>query len=82
MNIQIKNRFNGAVLFECELPPEIAALSAPKKLGYAVKEALKARANLTGAYLTGAYLTDAYGTPAAGMPKGWRQNGSGLWVKT
>jgi hypothetical protein len=65
MNIQIKHRFTGAVLFDCELPEEIAAQSAGKQLGYAIKEALKARANLAGAYLAGAdlagaYLADAY----------------------
>jgi hypothetical protein len=55
----IKNRFTGATLFTCELPTEVAALSAGRQLGYAAKEALKARANLADAYLADAYLAGA-----------------------
>ena len=72
--ITIKNRFTDAVLFECEIPPELAEASAARQLGFAVKEALKARANLAdadlagadlaGAYLAGAYLADANLAPA------------------
>ena len=57
--ITIKNRFTGAVLFECEIPPELAAASAPRQLGHAVKEALKARADLAGADLADADLAGA-----------------------
>ena len=61
---QIKNRFTGAVMFECELGAELETASAGVKLGASVKLALKARAdlaraNLAGANLTGANLTGA-----------------------
>jgi Pentapeptide repeats (8 copies) len=68
--ITIKNRFTGASLFECEVPSELAEASAARQLGFAVKEALKARADLAGADLAradlagadlaGAYLAGAY----------------------
>ena len=70
MNFQIKNRFTDAVMFTCELPPDVAAQSGAQQLGWAIKAALKARANLADAYLadadlagadlTGAYLAGAY----------------------
>ena len=71
---EIKNRFTGAIIFECELTAEIAAGSAGLQLGFAVRMAAKAdadlsradlsganltRADLAGAYLSGAYLTGA-----------------------
>ena len=56
---QIQHRFSGAVLFEIELPAEIAAQSASRQLGYAIKEALNARAYLADAYLAGANLAGA-----------------------
>jgi uncharacterized protein YjbI with pentapeptide repeats len=58
--ITIKNRFTDTTLFTCELPEDIASQSAGRKLGYAIKEALKARANLARAYLADAYLARAY----------------------
>jgi uncharacterized protein YjbI with pentapeptide repeats len=57
--ITIKHRFTGAVLFECEIPPELAEAPAARQLGFAVKEALKARADLARAYLADAYLARA-----------------------
>jgi hypothetical protein len=57
---QILNRFTNAVIFELELPVEIAAQSPGRQLGYAVKKALEARANLADANLTRANLADAY----------------------
>jgi len=48
---QIKHRFSGAVLFECEVPDEIAS-------GLRTRHALE-RAGETGAVLTGADLRDA-----------------------
>jgi hypothetical protein len=74
VKIEIKHRFSGATLFECELPAEIAEQSSGRQLGHAIKEALKAGAyladadlagadlagaNLAGAYLAGAYLARA-----------------------
>jgi uncharacterized protein YjbI with pentapeptide repeats len=59
MSFQIKNRFTEAVLFECELPAEIAEKSPGRQLGYAVMQALKARANLAGADLADVYLAGA-----------------------
>jgi hypothetical protein len=56
---EIKHRFSSAVLFSCELPEEIAAQYVSRQLGYAVKEAIKARADLAGAYLAGADLARA-----------------------
>ena len=59
MQFQIKNRFTGAVAYECELSVEVAGKSYNLQLGFAVKKAIEARANLTDANLTGAYLTGA-----------------------
>ncbi len=56
---QIKHRFSGAVLFEIELPAEIAAQSASQRLGYAIEQALNADADLAGADLADAYLAGA-----------------------
>ena len=56
--IEIKNRFTGAIIFECELTAEIAAGSAGLQLGFAVRMAAKADADLSGANLAGAYLID------------------------
>jgi len=59
MEFQIKNRWSGAVQFECELEGEVAGWSYGLRLGFAVKKAIEARAVLTGAVLTGADLTGA-----------------------
>jgi len=56
---QIKNRFTGAVIFECELSADVAGKEYRFQLGFAVKKAVEARANLAGAYLADAYLADA-----------------------
>ena len=63
MEFQIKNRWSGAVQFECELEGEVAGWSYGLRLGFAVKKAIEARAVLTGAVLTGADLTGADLTP-------------------
>ena len=59
MNFQIKNRFSGEIQFECELSAGIADKSYSLKLGFAIKEAISARANLADANLAGAYLAGA-----------------------
>jgi hypothetical protein len=59
MNFQITNRFSGAVMFECELSAEIAGSSYGLRLGFAVKKAVEAGANLADAYLAGANLAGA-----------------------
>jgi uncharacterized protein YjbI with pentapeptide repeats len=57
---EIKHRITGAVIFECELDADVAELSYGRQLGFAVKQAIKARANLAGANLARAYLAGAY----------------------
>ena len=57
---QIKNRFTGAVIFECELSADVAGKEYRFQLGFAVKKAVEAGANLAGAYLVGANLAGAY----------------------
>ena len=70
MQFEIKSRWSGAVIFTAYIEAdESASASASIKLGLAVKEAVKARAdlrcanlrgaNLRGAYLRGADLRDA-----------------------
>jgi Pentapeptide repeats (8 copies) len=61
---QIKNRWYGNVQFECELSAEIAGQSYGVQLGFAVRKAIEARADLTRANLTDADLTDANLTDA------------------
>ena len=56
MKVQIKNRWTGAVLFECYVPHGVESSLAMR---YALEEAVKAGADLTGANLTGANLTSA-----------------------
>jgi len=58
MKYQIKNRWNGSVLFEAEIECDANA-SDGLKLGLAVKLAVKVRAYLTRADLAGADLTRA-----------------------
>ena len=53
---KIKNRYTGAVLFECETPESLASGLAVR---HALEKGVKARANLAGANLAGAYLADA-----------------------
>ena len=53
MQFDIRNRWTGAVQFSCELTAEVAGQSCSTHLGFAVKKAVQARANLTGANLTG-----------------------------
>jgi hypothetical protein len=71
----IRNRWTGAVQFECELSAETAGSEYSVQLGYAIKKGVAAGANLVGADLVGAnfaganladadladaYLADAY----------------------
>ena len=63
MKFEIKNRFTGAVLFTCELPPDIAAKPLGEQRGYALRAAVSARANLAGADLARANLADALNVP-------------------
>ncbi|MGN6223666.1 DUF5758 domain-containing protein [Pseudoxanthomonas sp.] len=75
MKFEIKNRYTDAVIYTWETDEEVTGLTYGEKLGRAVQEAIKARANLAdanladanladanlaGAYLAGAYLADAY----------------------
>ncbi|MBT0780536.1 pentapeptide repeat-containing protein [Paracoccus sp. pheM1] len=59
MQFEIKSRRTRSVIFTAEIEADESA-SASIKLGLAVKVAVKARANLGGAYLGGAYLGGAY----------------------
>jgi hypothetical protein len=59
MNFQIKNRHNESTVFECDLPNEVACLSHPFRLGFAIKKAIGAGASLREADLRGANLTGA-----------------------
>ena len=56
---QIKHRFLGDVLFECELPGNVVTQSEGVKLGFAIKIAVRIGANLFGANLADANLADA-----------------------
>ena len=59
MQFEIKSRWSGAVIFTAYIEADESA-SASIKLGLAVKEAVKARADLSGADLSGADLRGAY----------------------
>lgn len=59
MHFEIKHRWTGAVLFECELDASFETKSHSIQLGAAVKLAVKARANLSQADLSGADLSGA-----------------------
>jgi uncharacterized protein YjbI with pentapeptide repeats len=65
VKFQIKNRFSGAVQFECELGSEFEALGYPVQLGAAVKIAIKAGADLSRADLSRADLSGADDIEAA-----------------
>lgn len=60
MKYDILNRFSGVVIFTAEIDCSDDTLPSIK-LGLAVKVAVKARANLVGAYLARAYLEGAKG---------------------
>ena len=53
---QIKHRWNDTVLFECEVPNDMAS---GLRTRHALEQATKSGANLTRANLSGAYLTRA-----------------------
>jgi hypothetical protein len=57
--MEIKHRETGAVLFRADLSAEHDRATGGVRLGVAVKLAVKARANLTGAYLAHANLAHA-----------------------
>lgn len=59
MIFQIKSRWSSTVKFECELDASLEGQAYGVQLGAAIKLALKADANLTGAVLTDANLTGA-----------------------
>jgi len=70
LNFQIKNRFSGAIQFECELSAEIADKSYSLKLGFAVKKALSADADLADANLAGARnVPETNGSESAQSPE-------------
>jgi uncharacterized protein YjbI with pentapeptide repeats len=56
MKFQIKNRWTGAVQFECELSAEVAGLSYGLQLGFAVKQALVSGSDLSRSDLRGSNL--------------------------
>jgi hypothetical protein len=56
---QIKNRFSGSVMFECELTTQAARKPFGFQLGFAVKKAFETKTDLSGANLRGAYLRGA-----------------------
>lgn len=60
IKFDVTNRFSGAVQFTAEIDCDEGA-SVSIKLGLAVQWAIKARANLAGAYLADAYLAGAKG---------------------
>jgi hypothetical protein len=65
MKFQIKSRFSADIKFECELSAEAAEQPYSLQLGFAIKKAVEAGANLAdadlaGADLAGADLADAY----------------------
>ena len=59
MKFAIKNRFTGAVAFETELTAEVAGMEYRFQLGFAVRAAVKSRADLSGADLSRANLSGA-----------------------
>ena len=54
MQVDIKNRWTGAVIYTAELSAEYEIAPPSAKLGAAVEIAVKAGADLTCAYLAGA----------------------------
>ncbi len=59
MKLEIKNRWTGAVQYECELSAEVAGKSYGSQLGFAIKTAHGSGADLRGAVLRGAVLSGA-----------------------
>ena len=55
MNHQIKHRYTGAVLFECDVPEQKSGMV----MRYTLEKAVQVGANLEGANLEGAYLARA-----------------------
>ena len=59
MVFQIKNRCLDTVIFETELPAEVAEMAYRFQLGFAVNKAIRDRILLRGADLRDAYLRNA-----------------------
>jgi hypothetical protein len=59
VKFEIKNRWTGAVQFACDLSADVAGKIYRFQLGFAVKAAAAAKANLSGANLSGANLSGA-----------------------
>ena len=57
--ISILNRWSGSVQFQCELSAEVSARRFGLRLGFAIKAAFSAGADLRGADLSDADLSDA-----------------------
>ena len=55
--IQIKHRYTGAVLYECEAQD---GMESGLQMRHALEQATAAKKDLSGAYLSGAYLSGAY----------------------
>ena len=61
MKQQILNQYTGAVLFECDVPDDVASGMAMR---HALEKAVASGANLSRAYLSGANLSGAYRSDA------------------
>ena len=57
MKFEIKHRFTGEVIFACELSAEVSGREYGFQLGFAVKQAVAAKADLSKANLSGADLS-------------------------
>ena len=71
--VEIKNRFTGDVMFTAQVE---AGLSKDRKLGAAVRLAVKADAVLADANLAGANAVIDAGTPNGWRAVGWRRGGT------
>jgi uncharacterized protein YjbI with pentapeptide repeats len=59
MKIEIRNRFTNDVIFSIELTPDLISRPRSIQLGWTVRQAIAARADLSGAYLSDANLSRA-----------------------
>ena len=86
--VQIKNRWTGAVLFTADIPDDTpsgmemrAALEKATQERAYLAGADLARANLAGAYLAGAYLAHAYRYSTDAPIPGWTRGYDGRLVR-
>ena len=82
MRFEIKNRWTGNVQYTCKLSAEIAGKSYAAQLGFAVKNAVEADADLSYADLRGAEnLAFPIGCPEKGSFIGWKKCRGNLIVE-